>query len=47
MGRDDIKEQLERIGIEPGVSSSAELRQLVIDQLKIWQRNVKELGLAA
>lgn len=47
MGRDDIKEQLERIGIEPGVSSAAELRQLVIDQLKIWQRNVKELGLTA
>jgi tripartite-type tricarboxylate transporter receptor subunit TctC len=47
MGRDDIKEQFERIGVEPGVSSAAELRQLVIDQLKIWQRNVKELGLAA
>ena len=47
MGRVDIQEQLERIGIEPGVSSPAELRQLVIDQLKIWQRNVKELGLVS
>ena len=47
MARADIKEQFERIGIEPGASSAAELRQLVIDQLKIWQRNVKELGLAS
>ena len=47
MAREDIKAQLERIGIEPGVSSSAELRQMVIDQLKIWQRNVQALGLAA
>ena len=47
MGRDDIKEQFERIGVEPGVSSAAELRQLVMEQLKIWQRNVKELGLAS
>jgi len=47
MARADIKEQLERIGIEPGVSSAAELRQMVMDQLKIWQRNVRELGLAS
>ncbi|MEI6114250.1 MAG: tripartite tricarboxylate transporter substrate binding protein [Burkholderiales bacterium] len=47
MARADIKEQLERIGIEPGVSSAAELRQMVIDQLKVWQRNVKALGLAS
>ena len=47
MAREDIKSQLERIGIEPGVSSSAELRQMVIDQLKIWQRNVQALGLVA
>ena len=47
MARADIKEQLERIGIEPGVSSAAELRHMVIDQLKVWQRNVKALGLAS
>ena len=41
----DVREQLDRIGIEVSASTPEEMRKLLRDQLEIWNRSVQELGI--
>ena len=45
LARKDVKEQLDKLAFEPRSSTPDELRTWVRDQLDIWGRTIKEIGL--
>lgn len=45
LGRVEVREQFARQAIEPSGSTPNELRILLREQLEVWSRNVRELGL--